>query len=57
MALQHIEKVNVTNQVVSFIQKNIQDGTWPVGSKIPSENQMTEALGVSRPSVRAAIIG
>lgn len=55
MALQHIEKVNVTNQVVSFIQKNIQDGTWPVGSKIPSENQMTEALGVSRPSVRAAI--
>ena len=51
----HIEKVNVTNQVVSFIQSNIQDGTWPVGGKIPSENQLTEALGVSRASIRAAI--
>lgn len=51
----HIEKVNVTNQVVSFIRTNIQNGTWPVGSKIPSENQLTEALGVSRASIRAAI--
>ena len=51
----HIEKVNVTNQVVSFIRANIQNGTWPVGSKIPSENQLTEALGVSRASIRAAI--
>jgi GntR family transcriptional repressor for pyruvate dehydrogenase complex len=51
----HIEKVNVTNQVVEFIRSNIAGGNWEVGSKIPSENQLTEALGVSRASIRAAI--
>ncbi len=51
----HIEKVNVTNQVVEFIRSNIADGSWGVGSKIPSENRLSEALGVSRASIRAAI--
>lgn len=50
-----IERVNVTNQVVEFIRENIASGKWEVGSKIPSENQLTEALGVSRASIRAAI--
>ena len=51
----HGGKVNVTNQVVSYIGEHIQSGAWPVGEKIPSENQLTEQLGVSRASLRAAI--
>lgn len=31
------------------------DGTWPPGGKIPSENALGEALGVSRVSIREAL--
>lgn len=48
-------KGNVTNRVVLYIKQNIQDGTWPVGSKIPSENDMCRYLDVSRISVRSAL--
>lgn len=42
-----IKRVNVTSQVVDYLKKNIESGNWTVGEKIPSENQMTEELGVS----------
>jgi GntR family transcriptional repressor for pyruvate dehydrogenase complex len=45
----------VTNKIIAYITKNIQDGTWQLGSKIPSEKAFCEALGVSRISVRSAI--
>lgn len=41
--------------MVEYIKTNIANGAWKVGGKIPSENQLTEILGVSRVSVRAAI--
>jgi len=50
-----IKKTNVAQQVFAFLQKNIEDGTWPVGSKIPSENELTQMMAVSRSSVRTAI--
>lgn len=50
-----IKKVNVTDQVVQYLKDNIEAGNWKVGEKIPSENQMTSALGVSRSSVRTAL--
>lgn len=50
-----IQRTSVTEQVVEFLRKNIEDGTWPVGEKIPSENMLTDSLGVSRTSVRVAI--
>ncbi|MDY3618595.1 FadR/GntR family transcriptional regulator [Agathobaculum sp.] len=49
------ERMNVTESVVRYLTEHIQNGDWPVGSKIPSENQLTEQLGVSRASVRVAI--
>lgn len=49
------KKGSVINGVVDYIKKNIQNGTWMVGDKIPSENQLCKELGVSRMSVRAAI--
>lgn len=50
-----IARVNVTEQVIQYFKENITSGNWAVGEKIPSENQLTETLGVSRSSVRAAI--
>ena len=45
----------ITKQVVQYFKDNINGGVWAVGEKIPSENRLTETLGVSRTSVRAAI--
>ena len=49
------ERINVTESVVQYLTDHICSGEWTVGSKIPSENQLTERLGVSRASVRVAI--
>lgn len=45
----------VPDQLVQVFVKNINTGRWKKGEKIPSENQMTQILGVSRASVRNAI--
>ncbi|MBP2631897.1 MAG: GntR domain protein [Firmicutes bacterium] len=50
-----ILKANITQQVIKYLKENIENGTWIVGEKIPSENKLTEILGVSRASVRVAI--
>lgn len=46
---------NVTEQIVAYFKENIQSGVWKVGEKIPSENQLTATLGVSRASIRQAV--
>ena len=50
-----IAKANVTEQTATYLKQQIHDGVWKIGEKIPSENQLTLALGVSRASVRMAI--
>lgn len=46
---------NVTDQVMKHIKEKILIGKWPVGSKIPSENELCQELGYSRTSIRSAI--
>lgn len=48
-------QTNVTEYVVEYLKDNISSRNWGVGDKIPSENQLTQLLGVSRSSVRTAI--
>ena len=43
--------VAVAEQIVEAIKK----GLLPVGSKLPSENELAEQMGVSRPTVREAL--
>lgn len=50
-----IVKSNITQQVIEYLKKNIEDSNWAIGEKIPSESKLTEILGVSRASVRMAI--
>ncbi|SFR12213.1 GntR family transcriptional regulator [Poseidonocella sedimentorum] len=42
-------------QVAQHVQKLIDDGTYPVGSLLPRESDLAEALGVSRHTIRQAI--
>jgi GntR family transcriptional repressor for pyruvate dehydrogenase complex len=53
--LKKIDKSSVPQQVFDILRKEIINGTYPVGSKLPSENELVEALGVSRPSVKTAL--
>ncbi len=43
------------DQMVDILTSNIQDGHFPEGGKIPSENKLSEAYGISRNTVREAI--
>ena len=51
-----IKTVNITDQVVEYLKENIESGKWNIGEKIPSENQMVMELGVSRSSIRSALL-
>ena len=53
--MRKLEKINITDQICKEIRKNIIDGYWKEGDKIPSENELAEMMGVSRISIRAAL--
>lgn len=42
--------------VVRQLQEAIEAGVYPVGGRLPSERELSEELGVSRPVVREAVI-
>lgn len=42
-------------QIVATIRRRIADGTYPPGSKLPSESQLVREFGVSRPTVVRAL--
>lgn len=42
-------------QVTEQFRALIEDGSWPVGARIPAELQLVEDLGVSRSTVREAL--
>lgn len=49
------EKESVTSRIIAYIRDNIRKGTWEVGGKLPSENEMCRLLNASRTSVRSAL--
>ena len=42
-------------QLARSLEQLILDGVYAVGERLPSERQMAEDFGVSRPSVRGAL--
>jgi GntR family transcriptional regulator, transcriptional repressor for pyruvate dehydrogenase complex len=53
--LTRVQRAGVKNQVFEQLRDRIMERTWSPGSKIPSENALAEALGVSRVSIREAL--
>jgi len=50
-----IDKRSISRQVYDQILDNILNGIWPPGTKLPSENELGQMLGVSRVSIREAL--
>ncbi|PYC78613.1 GntR family transcriptional regulator [Streptomyces tateyamensis] len=42
-------------QVAAEMRKKIKRGTWKAGEQIPTEEKLTAAFGVSRPTIRQAV--
>ena len=53
--LKSIKKVNMTQQVMEQFKQQILNGSWRVGERIPSENELAQTLGVSRSTIRQAL--
>lgn len=50
-----IRRMAITDEVISRFQDLIARGVLTFGSKLPSERELAEVLGVSRPTVRQAL--
>ena len=55
MAFERVRPRKVTAIAAEQIVEAIQRGESPVGSKLPSEFELAEQMGVSRPSIREAL--
>ncbi len=53
--LKPIKKESVGHQVFLQLRDQILRRTWPPGSKLPSENELSRTMGVSRVSIREGI--
>lgn len=56
MPIEAIEPQRLYRQISDQLRKLIVDGEFPVGSRLPSERDLSVQLGVSRPSLREALI-
>jgi len=56
MPIEAIEPQRLYRQISDQLRTLIVDGEFPVGSRLPSERDLSVQLGVSRPSLREALI-
>jgi GntR family uxuAB operon transcriptional repressor len=54
--LHTVEPLRLYRQIAGQIAALIDNGEFPAGSRLPAERELATLLGVSRPSVREAII-
>lgn len=53
--MRNVGRTSLVDAAIDELRREITSGTWPIGTKIPSESQLAETLGVSRLSVREAV--
>ena len=53
--LKPVRQARVKQQVFEQLRNGIVRGSWPAGTRLPSENELTVKLGCSRISVREAL--
>ena len=56
MPLQTVEPKRLYRQIAEQLRALITAGEWHVGARLPAERDLARQLGVSRPSVREALI-
>ena len=56
MPIQSIEPRRLYRQIADQIRTLIGSGQYPLGARLPPERDLARQLGVSRPSVREALI-
>ena len=55
MPLSHPRRSALSEQVIAELRTQITSGEWPVGSRIPTEPELVDQLGVARNTVREAV--
>jgi DNA-binding FadR family transcriptional regulator len=55
MPLSHPRRSALSEQVIAALRQQIASGEWPVGSRIPTEPELVDQLGVARNTVREAV--
>jgi DNA-binding FadR family transcriptional regulator len=45
----------LSDQVFELLYRNIENGSWPVGERIPTEPELVEAFHVGRNTIREAV--
>ncbi|GAA3239783.1 FadR family transcriptional regulator [Streptomyces sp. XM83C] len=55
MPLSHPRRSALSEQVIAALRAQITSGEWPVGSRIPTEPELVDQLGVARNTVREAV--
>jgi GntR family transcriptional repressor for pyruvate dehydrogenase complex len=55
MQLPKLQRSRLTDQVAEILYKKITDGELKPGERLPSEMELSEQLGVARPTVREAL--
>lgn len=53
--MSNLSKSSAIDKALDYFIQEISSGHWKVGEKIPSENNLTKLIGVSRSSIRSAI--
>ncbi|MGD9503167.1 MAG: FadR/GntR family transcriptional regulator [Methyloceanibacter sp.] len=56
MPIEAIEPRRLYRQIADQLRQLIDSGEYPVGSRLPTERELADMLGVSRPTVREALI-
>jgi len=55
MSLTKIKNTKLTDQIAEALYEEIAEGNFKPGEKLPTEIEMSEKLGVARPTVREAV--
>ncbi|MEU7628528.1 FCD domain-containing protein [Nocardia sp. NPDC049220] len=53
--MQHVRRTSLIAQVTEQLRAEIRSGRWPIGSRIPTEPELTELTGTGRNTVREAV--
>lgn len=55
MAIEQVKRLSISEQAYEQLRRQIGQGEWKPGDRLPSENELAAALGVSRITVRQAL--